>query len=257
MTIEKPSFFAIIRFLRLPGVLFAILAALPLGLVARAGWRDAAMRWFFKLVCRASGVSVRVIGPPPPAGSLVVANHVGYFDPVVIGSCFQGAFVAKSEIASWPFIGSLTKWSGAVFAERDRLRAAHGLLDEIGRRLDSGERVICFPEARVSDDGVTVSGFRPLLFDACVKRNRPVIPVALKYVYPSQVSAWAWIEEPSLWGHFWRRALPAGKIEVELIVGAPLFALENETRKHLAARSRHVVLNFLEKDEDGMEQGRA
>lgn len=234
-----------IRIVRIPGVLLMILAAAPLGLLAKAGLRDPAMRFFFGMCCRVAGVSVRMIGETPPTGSLVVANHVGYFDPVVIGVCFQGAFVAKSEIASWPLIGLITKWSGAVFAERDKPRTAHGLLEEIVGRLRSGERVICFPEGGVSPDGVTVSAFRPLLFDACVQVGRPVVPVALRYVCPTDVGAWAWIDETSLGEHFWRRALPTRKIEVELIVGEYLIALENETRKQLSIRARDAVVSLL------------
>jgi 1-acyl-sn-glycerol-3-phosphate acyltransferase len=51
---------------------------------------------------------------------LIVANHSSWLDISVITSLAPVVFVAKSEIARWPFFGWLAKLQRTVFVERDR-----------------------------------------------------------------------------------------------------------------------------------------
>ena len=51
---------------------------------------------------------------------LIVANHSSWLDISIITSLAPVVFVAKSEIARWPFFGLLAKLQRTVFVERDR-----------------------------------------------------------------------------------------------------------------------------------------
>jgi 1-acyl-sn-glycerol-3-phosphate acyltransferase len=180
----------------------------------------------------------------------VAANHVGYLDILAVGLTSPGSFLVKSEIAGWPLFGALARWTGGVFVERDRPRESRQLVQEVARRLDRGDRVLLFPEAGVSPDGMTLGSFRPMLFEACVSTGKPVVVAAIRYTRPTETRVWAWIDEPSLWSHLWERVLPAAGVEVEVRFGEPLRPLPGEGRKELAARAEKEVRGIL--DEAGL-----
>lgn len=234
------------RVLRLPGLAVAAIGGLALGGLAAAGWRRGALRWFSLLVAGALGVRIRQEGSLPPPGSLVAANHVGYLDIPVLGAVVPGRFLAKAEVARWPFLGFLARCGGTVFVERDRPRASLAAVAALERHQAAGETVLFFPEAGVASDARTLGEFRPMVFEACVRTGRPAVPAALRYTRPSDPRVWGWIDEPSLWKHLWNRLLPAGPVEVTVRFGEPLYPEPNSDRKALAARTRAAVLALLE-----------
>ena len=66
--------------------------------------------FYHRFVCRLLGVRVRAIGAPVDARPLlIVANHSSWLDISIITSLAPVVFVAKSEIARWPFFGLLAK----------------------------------------------------------------------------------------------------------------------------------------------------
>ena len=66
---------------------------------------------------------------------LFAANHVSYLDIEVLGSLIAASFVAKAEVASWPFFGWLAKLQRTVFI--DRPGAQHGAAARQHRRRGS------------------------------------------------------------------------------------------------------------------------
>jgi 1-acyl-sn-glycerol-3-phosphate acyltransferase len=234
------------RWLRLPAMAAAGLLGVIACVVAVAGSRDAAMRIWCGLAARSLGVRYRQRGGPPPAGCLVASNHLGYLDPLLLGAFAPGSFLAKAEIARWPLLGALTRSGGAVFIDRDRPRAVRPAVELIARKLGQGERVLVFPEARVSPDGVTLGRFHPMLFEAAIETGRAVVPTAIRFERPADPGVWAWIDEPSLWRHLWHKLLPAGPVEVEVRFGSPLRPVPEEERKEFAERVRSEVIRLLE-----------
>lgn len=233
------------RLFRLPALTAAGLAGFALVPVSAAGAQARALRWWCSWTARALGLRIRVRGPVPPRGCLVAANHVGYLDPLALGAAAPGRFLAKAEVARWPLLGALSRGGGVEFVERERPRAVSKLLDALTLRLAQGERALIFPEAGVSPDALTVGRFHPMLFEASVRSGCPVIPAALCYTYPSEPRVWGWFDEPSLWRHLWTRVLPAGRIEVEVRFGEPVYPEPGVDRKNLAARVRSAVVNLL------------
>ena len=84
-----------------------------------------------------------------------------------------------------------------------------------------------------------------MMFEACIQSGREVVLVALCYREPADPGVWAWIEEPNLWLHLWRRVMPCHHIAVEVRVGQPLEPLPGEDRKALANRTRQAVQQLL------------
>jgi len=233
------------RVLRLPLLAAAGLAGLVLAVVARAGWRRGALHLWSALTARALGLRVTREGPSPPPGSLVAANHVGYLDILALGLASPGRFLAKAEVARWPLLGFLARWGGTVFVDRERPRASLGAVAALERYQASGETVLFFPEAGVAPDATTLGEFHPMVFEACARTGRPAVPTALRYTRPADPRVWGWIDEPSLWRHLWTRLLPAGRVEVTVRFGEPLYPGPEVDRKELAARAHAAVLSLL------------
>jgi 1-acyl-sn-glycerol-3-phosphate acyltransferase len=95
---------------------------------------------------------------------LYVANHVSYTDITVLGSVIPGSFIAKAEVADWPFFGWLAKLQRSVFVDR-QVRSTVTQRDAVGERLASGDALILFPEG-TSGDGNRVLPFKTALFGA-------------------------------------------------------------------------------------------
>jgi 1-acyl-sn-glycerol-3-phosphate acyltransferase len=77
--------------------------------------------FYHRTMCALLGVRVRVVGAAAKAHPLlIVANHVSWLDISVITSAAPVVFVAKREIASWPFFGLLAKLQRSVFVDRER-----------------------------------------------------------------------------------------------------------------------------------------
>lgn len=116
-----------------------------------------------------------------PRGGLVVCNHLGYLDILVIASQLPCVFVSKSEVRSWPVIGNLLGAAGTLLADRDHRHSAHRTLIEIRGVLEQGLPVVLFPEG-TSSDGSQVLRFRSSLLEATVDSSWAVHPMAISYL---------------------------------------------------------------------------
>ncbi len=70
-----------------------------------------AARWTRKWgewACGALGIEVVTHGPQPPAGSLLVSNHVSYLDIISMSSATGCFFTPKAELRTWPLVGMLS-----------------------------------------------------------------------------------------------------------------------------------------------------
>jgi 1-acyl-sn-glycerol-3-phosphate acyltransferase len=108
--------------------------------------------------------------------TLFVANHSSYLDISVLGSLIPGSFVAKSEIAGWPFFGLLAKLQRSVFVDR-QVRTAGEQRNQLGERIAARHNLILFPEG-TSSDGNRVLPFRSALLGAAEPPRRSVAGAA-------------------------------------------------------------------------------
>ena len=113
-----------------------------------------------------------------PPGSLIVANHVSWLDIFVINALRPSAFVSKSEVRAWPFIGWLAAKNDTVFLRRGSRGHAKVVNEEIDGRLNSGKDVAIFPEGTTTD-GTHLLGFHVALLQPAVETGRPVLSLAI------------------------------------------------------------------------------
>jgi 1-acyl-sn-glycerol-3-phosphate acyltransferase len=159
--------------LRLPFIVCAILfmtaALMPvqvLSLVFNWPLRRSIPVLYHRMVCALVGVRVHVVGAPPASRPLLIlANHSSWLDIAVITSVLSVVFVAKREVARWPFFGWLAKLQRSVFVDRERRHRTGKATSEIAERLLEGDAVVLFAEG-TSSDGNRVLPFRTALLGA-------------------------------------------------------------------------------------------
>ena len=86
---------------------------------------------------------------PSKGPLLIVANHLSWYDPFLIGVVFQRRvwFFTKIEIFHWPIVGLLCRLTGQIpvnRGERDRAALEKGLA-----YLREGKALVVFPEGTV------------------------------------------------------------------------------------------------------------
>ena len=119
-------------------------------------------RWYHAVCCRIFGFEVVVLGRiSAERPTLFVSNHLSYLDITVISALAPVSFVAKREVAAWPFFGWLAKLQQTVFVGRDR-KNVRGERDHIGAALGAGRNLVLFPEA-TSFDGTRIKPFKSSL----------------------------------------------------------------------------------------------
>lgn len=206
---------------------------------------------YHRLVCRILGVRVEVTGDPPDCGPLLIAaNHVSWLDIVILSSIAPVSFVAKKEVAKWPFFGSLARLQRTVFVDRDRRHATGGGRDEMRERLKAGDILVLFAEG-TSGDGRSVLPFKSSFFGAAELPGVLVQPVSLAYrshrnlpMNRRLLPSYAWYGDMDLVPHL-LGALRSGPIEVTVVCHPPLSLGGELTRKALARHAEDAVRQGL------------
>jgi 1-acyl-sn-glycerol-3-phosphate acyltransferase len=197
---------------------------------------------YHRFVARLFGIRIRVIGDLPREAVLIVANHTGWLDIVIFSAVAPISFVAKAEVGSWPFFGTLARLQRTVFVERTRRSQTGAARDSIAARLAGGDTLVLFPEG-TSSDGNQVLPFKSALLGAAESlradgRHVTVQPVSTAYVGSHGMPMgrderpfYAWYGDMELVPHLWE-ALKAGPLDVVVQFHQPL-SLDALDRKEL------------------------
>lgn len=203
--------------------------------------------YYHRLVCRILGVRVEIAGDVPRAGPmLIVSNHVSWLDIVVLSAVAPVSFIAKREVNSWPFFGSLARLQRTVFIDRDRRHATGDARDGMRQRLLAGDILVLFPEG-TSNDGREVLPFKSSFFGAAEIEGVLVQPVSIAYrghrnlpMTRRLMPSYAWYGDMDLAPHL-VEALATGPVEVAVICHKPLSLNGELNRKALARHAEEEV----------------
>ena len=101
--------------------------------------------WYHRQVCRIVGIRLHIEGKvAEEQGVLLISNHVSWLDITVLSAVAPVSFVAKQEVASWPFVSWLAKLQRSVFVDRTRRNEVGDKANEILSRLTGGDHVVLF-----------------------------------------------------------------------------------------------------------------
>ena len=206
-------------------------------LAARALWVQRHARRLLKIF----QLEPQVAGPVPSRG-LLVSNHLGYLDILLLASITPAVFVSKSEIKSWPLVGWLTQMGGTLFVNRGRRGQVGRMNDEIQAALDRGALVVLFPEG-TSSNGETVLPFRSSLLESAAQSAHPLSVGAIQYTIEDGDAG----EDVCYWGD--HTFLPhllnlLGKRAVRATVRFAPFQRTGADRKQLAVQLREEILKL-------------
>jgi lyso-ornithine lipid O-acyltransferase len=202
-------------------------------------------------------IRVHVTGAPvQDRGVLMISNHTSYLDILVLGGTASVSFVAKSEVADWPFFGTFARLQRTVFVERQRRSQTGASRDIIRERLLEGDALVLFPEG-TSNDGNFVLPFKSALMGAAEAQigvdaqGKPlyvaVQPVSVAYTSVHGLPMgreyrpfFAWYGDMELIGHLWE-ALVMGPIDVSVEFHPPVTVDSAGGRKALAAQLESII----------------
>jgi 1-acyl-sn-glycerol-3-phosphate acyltransferase len=194
-------------------------------------------------------LNISVKGSPASHQPLcLVSNHTSWLDIIVISSFLPVVFVAKQEVAAWPFFGWLAQLQRSIFVNREKRHQVRHAIDRIADALVAGEIIGIFPEG-TSTDGTDVVPFRSALIGAVHETLRrdarlPAIfiqPVSVTYVGPNRrLAIWALEDEIPFFAHLLQVA-SLRRIDVALTWEVPVQADMNSDRKVLAKRLEETV----------------
>jgi 1-acyl-sn-glycerol-3-phosphate acyltransferase len=190
----------------------------PRTLERRALWGQGCAHRF--LACLE--IDYKIVGVPP-AGGLVVANHLSYLDVVVLSAAMPCFFVAKMEIGGWPFFGRAARSGGTIFVDRGSAESAKSVAEQMKERLKLSipVPVLLFPEG-TSTDGSEVIRFHSRLIDPATSLGVPITTAAIRYMIHDGTPEreLCWYGDETFLKHLWK-VLGVGGFEAVVRFGEP------------------------------------
>ena len=144
-------------------------------LAVRARWLQRNAR----SVLQVFASTVKAVGPLPNTG-LLVSNHLGYLDILLLGSLMPSVFVSKYEVRHWPVLGWFSRMGGTIFVRRERRSDVARIAQEIQRVMRAGHLVVLFPEG-TSSNGTQVLPFRSALLEPATGKDHELFASHITY----------------------------------------------------------------------------
>jgi 1-acyl-sn-glycerol-3-phosphate acyltransferase len=200
------------------------------------------------------------VGEPPAPPFLLVSNHLGYVDVLAFAATTGCIFVAKSDVARWPVVGSLCKATDTIFVDRGNRRDVRRVDALVEAAIRRGDGVVLFPEG-TSTPGATVGDFKSSLLEYPVRSGLAVHSAAITYLTvapapPAHLSV-CWWGEMTFPSHF-LALLGMRGFEVRITYGGE--PVVSDDRKMLARVLRERILQDFDPvvsfDVDGGTGGR-
>lgn len=162
-------------------------------------------------------------------GRLLVSNHMTFLDPLMIDAVMPSGFVAKAEIANWPFFGSITTAVKTIYIERGRKRDLLSITDNMEKALKAGRNVLIFPEGTTSS-GEGILKMHANLFESAVLTGAETIPIVIRYKQNGKdTTLCSWTGHEPLFSCLWR-IVNADNLSVTVTVLKPA---EGNNRREL------------------------
>jgi lyso-ornithine lipid O-acyltransferase len=213
--------------------------------LARLKWRRFYVRQGARISLAILHAKVRVEGVAPAESSVVVCNHLGYVDILVLASVATVVFVSRSDVEGWAGVGPLAASAGTIFIDRGRRRSIPETLDRMRAASSHQGSVVFFPEG-TSSDGTGLLPFRSSLFEVAWQVKAPVACAALAYetsdreARPESAVAW-WEEDLDFLPHF-RRLVSLSRFTATVRFLEPaLDVADFDGRRDLCAEAERLV----------------
>lgn len=136
-------------------------------------------RWLYKFSSQLR-LEVVVTGAPLLRNGLFAANHISWLDALAFLQLQHFSFIAKTEVRSWPLIGTLTALTKTLYIDRRNKFSVYRSLPDIEAALHNNLPVLFFPEGTTTC-GERILPFYPMLFETAVRTGQPIQCLTLRY----------------------------------------------------------------------------
>ena len=209
---------------------------------------------FHRGVCAILGINVIIEGALcEEKPTLYVCNHISYLDIFVLGY-MPSYFVAKSEVANWPILGTFARFQNTIFIERNS-RKAQQVLATLKQHLHNNESLTIFPEG-TSTNGDHVKPFKSSLFEAVAveedQKSIPIQPITVAYLRQNGQKMdqtmrdyYAWYDTMPFLSHF-RTLFLLKKVDVKIRYHQVCYLEQFDSRKACASFCQQQVESGLD-----------
>lgn len=180
---------------------------------------------------------------------IVLCNHIGYIDILVLGAVLDCFFVAKSDVADWPIFGFLSKVGGTVFVSRKR-QLVKKQIEKLKNHLAAQQSLLIFPEG-TSTNGFKVLPFKSSLLNVLDELRKPpaVQPITLLYTHLNSLpisthegmDKLAWYGDMTLGPHLWD-LLRQKSFQAKIIIH-PTLKISDELNVKQLVQAAHDAVN--------------
>jgi lyso-ornithine lipid O-acyltransferase len=242
---------SLVRFVQLTAIF--VFGALDIA-IKRPATREQRAEWLHQFAgypLRAMGIAWKVDGVFPESG-VIVSNHIGYLDIVVLATQHRCVFVSNDALARVPLLGWIATMAGTVFVAPGSGGSANRAKVPLREAAAAGLPIILFPEGTTSD-GSTVLEFRGGALASLLEAGQKVTAAYISYSFNQNNGTGISIEnDVAFWGddaHLFRHMfglVSLRGIEVNIrIADKPIdFVATFHERKLAAAEARAAVLNL-------------
>ena len=144
--------------------------------------RRARADWLQRVAIRCAQIlhlQISQHGPLPTSG-LLVSNHLGYIDIILLAAQRPCVFVSKLDVRDWPIFGQCAQLGGTLFVDRNHRGDVAAVVEQMRAALEDGVLVVLFPEG-TSSGGSSVLPFRSSLLEPALHLGFPVTAAAISY----------------------------------------------------------------------------
>jgi 1-acyl-sn-glycerol-3-phosphate acyltransferase len=124
---------------------------------------------------------VQVLGKSDRQQSyLIVGNHLGFLDILVLASVHPSLFVTSLEMKQTPGLGLMTEMAGCLYVDRKKRTGIADEVNQLRQALHQGFTVTLYPEG-TSSNGEQMLPLKASLLAAAVGTGIPILPAVINY----------------------------------------------------------------------------
>ncbi|MCB1201979.1 MAG: 1-acyl-sn-glycerol-3-phosphate acyltransferase [Leptospiraceae bacterium] len=179
-----------------------VLLLIPFPYKIRIFFGKRLLSYWAKTCCWLYFIRITVVGKKPKvrAGTLVVSNHIGYWDVIILGSLFPTVFLSKAEVKSMPIVGQGAWAAGVLFVDRSSATSGAKSIRNIAKGITQGATIIAFPEGTTTKIP-EIRDFKLGTFKSAVLADIPIQPVGFTM---TEFAEEGWHDEPMM-AHYYKR----------------------------------------------------
>lgn len=205
------------------------------------------VRYYCRLALWVMRFKLNVINAPDEKNHyLLVSNHLGILDILMLASVQPTLFVTSVEMRNTPLLGLLAEMGGSLYVERrDRSNIQNELL-EIRQTLQRGLSVALYPEG-TSSNGEKVLPFKKTLLTAAAGTGVPIKPVVVNFrKINDEPMSHKWRDYVCWYGDltfpgFLYRVFTVKKIEADIEFCEDMMVHGEDERREIAAKLQTLI----------------